>query len=626
MKKRYFTLFATAAIALSGAAATGDPEQGGTYENNIMTQEQFDEFLIIDANDDGSTWTYDEDNAEGRVRYNTDKTTPKDDWLITPAIHLESGKEYKITIDMRVRNKEEVFELKYGTERTAAGMTEEIIGPTTLVNSDGIRMIEFLTVETTGDYYIGIHAMSPADRSYIYFQYLGISSPVDVKAPGMVTDMKITPDIDGAGNAVVSFHTPAVTVGGDPLTEITYIELFRDKERIQTFTDPGIDVDFSWTDEFDDYAEYGDRDPMGNHSWSVLVYNNSGSGKRVTADGFIGINVPAPPETVNAVETANEGEVCITWTEASSDIAGNAIRPEKCTYNIYEISSGKPVEIVTGVTGLTYTYQAIENGNPQDMLKFAVTTTNEGGTSDYSNGSMLIAVGSPYTLPFAESFADGHLGHVFGIFYTSGNPTVYSMKDEGDITSQDGDNGFLAFGSEEAGSGYIRTGKITLDIADPELRFWVLNNGDNDNRNMMGVSVFDSDEIFDHYSATISDLAESRQWGEAVVDLSNWTGKTVSLGFNCALINYQWIMLDNISIAAARPKDGLENVGNDAEASITSGEGYIEVCATDTVVDVFTVDGRRVFSGHCEGSLHVDLARGLYVVRTANVSRRVVVR
>ena len=143
---------------------------------------------------------------------------------------------------------------------------------------------------------------------------------------------------------------------------------------------------------------------------------------------------------------------------------------------------------------------------------------------------------------------------------------------------------------------------------------------------MIGVSVFDSDEIFDHYSATISDLAESRQWGEAVVDLSNWTGKTVGLGFNCALINYQWIMLDNISIAAARPKDGLENVGNDAEASITSGEGYIEVCATDTVVDVFTVDGRRVFSGHCEGSLHVDLARGLYVVRTANVSRRVVVR
>lgn len=111
MKKRYFTLLTAAAIALS-AAATGDPEQGGTYENNIMTEEEFDEFLIIDANNDNATWTYDEDNAEGRVRYNTDKTTPKDDWLISPAIHLEAGMEYKITIDMRVRNKEEVFELK----------------------------------------------------------------------------------------------------------------------------------------------------------------------------------------------------------------------------------------------------------------------------------------------------------------------------------------------------------------------------------------------------------------------------------------------------------------------------------------------------------------------------------
>lgn len=625
MKKRYFTLLTAAAIALS-AAATGDPEQGGTYENNIMTEEEFDEFLIIDANNDNATWTYDEDNAEGRVRYNTDKTTPKDDWLISPAIHLEAGKEYKITIDMRVRNKEEVFELKYGTERSVAGMTDEIIGPTTLVNTDGIRMIEFLTVETTGDYYFGIHAMSPADRSYIYFQYLGISSPVDVKAPGMVTGMKITPDIDGGGSAVVSFHTPAITVDGDPLTEITYIELFRDKERIQTFTAPGIDVDFSWTDEFDDYTEYGDRDPMGNHSWSVLVYNSSGSGKRVTAEGFIGINVPAPPETVNAVETANDGEVCITWTEASSDIAGNAIRPEKCTYNIYEISSDKPVEIATGLIGLTYTYQAIESGKPQDMLKFAVTTTNEGGTSDYSNGSMLIPVGSPYTLPFVESFADGHLSHVFGIFYTSGHPAVYIMNDEGDITAQDGDNGFLAFGSEEAGSGCIRSGKITLDIDDPELRFWVLNHGGNDNRNMIGVSIFDDNDIFEHYSAKISDLAESRQWGEAVVDLSDWTGKTVCLGFNCNLINYQCIMLDNISIAAARPKDSLENVGNGAEASITSGEGYIEVSAPNTAVDVFTVDGRCVFSGHCDGSLRVNLAGGLYVVRAANVSRRVAVR
>lgn len=616
-----------ALVAMTSAnAAVGNAEQGATYENNLEDEDKFNEFKVVNANGDNFQWTYDEDNWEARLRSNTDKTTPKDDWLISPPIYLEAGKEYKLTLDMRVRTTEEVFELKYGTSRTVEAMTETLIEPTVIVNPEGIRFIEFITVETSGDYYFGIHAMSPADRSYIYFQYLGISAPIDVNAPAEVSEIKILPDIDGNGVAEISFKTPEVNVGGNPLTELTKIELLRDNESIHIFESPAVGATMTYTDDFADYEEWGERDPKGKHVWSLLPYNSYGIGKRASETGFIGINIPAPPETVSAVETENIGEVSISWVAADKDIAGNPIRSEKCKYSVYEVSGRTPVEIAKDITELNFTYQALGETDRQDMLKYSVQTTNEGGTSRFSDASRLLAVGKPYDMPYKESFAQGHLESVFGIYVISGNPAGMVMNDEIDLTAQDGDNGFIAVAGENPGDGIeLTTGKINLSTERPQLSFYTYNFTDIKDKNTIEIAVIDGDDRYYPALFTIGESSEKEGWALCKADLSAYTGKTVQLGFDCTINSHPYTLIDNISVADA-PVEGIESLyGADDNFNITAGRDYISVTAEDSIIAVITTDGKTVYSGHCNGTKTIPLSSGLYLVKAGSATKKILI-
>ena len=139
------------------------------YANSFNTTDEQQQFTIIDANGDGSTWAF----YDGMVRYKYNSTYNGDDWLVSPAIKLVAGKKYHFSIGARAHSATypERFEVKAATENTA----EALAAGTEVLPSTDVTTVGFVTYENneftvaeSGYYYIGVHAISDADKYYLY--------------------------------------------------------------------------------------------------------------------------------------------------------------------------------------------------------------------------------------------------------------------------------------------------------------------------------------------------------------------------------------------------------------------------------------------------------------------------
>lgn len=136
--------------------------KGNAYD--VPFSESFDGglngFTIIDVNNDSVTWRL---TPLGQtVEYSWSDKNNADDWLITPAIRLQSGKKYTFSLKARsfTASTPEKFEVKIGTTPTADAMTTQIIDTTVVATEDKTDFSSTFSVDADGTYNIGIHAVS----------------------------------------------------------------------------------------------------------------------------------------------------------------------------------------------------------------------------------------------------------------------------------------------------------------------------------------------------------------------------------------------------------------------------------------------------------------------------------
>lgn len=100
------------------------------YQDNFATD--INGYTVVNANNDGSTWEWHEENNCARYQYCDDNVG--DDWLITPDIKMLGGRTYKVIIEVSAamtRSPERV-EAKWGRGKTAEAMSNSLI-PSTVV-------------------------------------------------------------------------------------------------------------------------------------------------------------------------------------------------------------------------------------------------------------------------------------------------------------------------------------------------------------------------------------------------------------------------------------------------------------------------------------------------------------
>lgn len=241
------------------APYTGDFSQEGTI----------DDYGVIDANNDGKTWTW---SASNGAYYPYSSTNKADDYLILP-IKLEAGKNYNVTVTAASSTSwAEKFEVKAGKTATVEGLSTTIIPETTIQTSTDTEYEGTFTPDEAGTYYVAIHATSDADMFNLKIKKLVIEAGAEGNAPAAVDALTVTPLSDVLG-ATIAFNAPTKSIDGADLAEgdITKIEILRDGNVIHTIENPAPGSAHTYMDIASDLT-------IGTHKYQVITYGASGIG------------------------------------------------------------------------------------------------------------------------------------------------------------------------------------------------------------------------------------------------------------------------------------------------------------------------------------------------------------
>ena len=522
------------------------------YEQVFDSAEKAEDHTIINANNDekydGSprTWEF----YANTMSIGMSNAVTHDDWLISPPVTLQSGKSYVYTLKAFVQSDSypEVLEVKLGNATTAEAMTTSVIEPLTLTNTEVQEFTGIILPETTGKYYIGIHAISPADRYRLYVEGYSIGEPKSAAVPQAPTDLKLVPDANGAFIIKASVTAPTKDIQNEDLESLDRLELWRGSTLVKSFSpiEPGATVTFT-----DEMAQGGDTE------YRAIAYNSHGGSQELKGTVYVGINKPSAPVKADIVETDKDGEVTISWPAVDTDFAGNPLNPDLVSYTIYQLQAETHVVIADDIAGTSYTMKAVEPGD-QKFVHYFVSAQTERGVSDLTETD-LIPCGTPYSLPYRETFANADTDYLMA--FTEDGSAMWSLLSDDNkygVASHSADRGLLLCrGVNEDDFSVIHTLKIHVDdILKPGVMFFTYNlTSDGADNNVVEIQVFADGEWTTLKSAVISTLGTEAGWYLVSASLEEYKGKDVLVGIKVITKSYHETFIDDLTVGSMVAND-----------------------------------------------------------------------
>lgn len=465
------------------------------WSNAISTQDDFNQFTVIDASatpatSTNGTWAFYSSSSTPGARYLYNSTQAGDDWLITPGLNLEAGKAYFVEFhSITSSSYPEEMEVKFGNAPTVEAMTGTLMAAADPGTND-YQLV--LTPEADGVYYIGFHATSEPDMYYIILNNMSVTLAPSTNTPGEVTDINIIPNEEGKAQAKIVFTAPTVNFAGEALTSLTGVRILRSQldEETETYTDaeeianvkrnaaPGAEMQFS-----DIYMTDSTM-----YTYTFIPYNEEGEGRVTTASQWIGLDYPTPVIMPTLTDENGQG-FKLEW-EPSEAANGGVFFPEDVLYQVCTLEEEPylfwniyyPYSLVGEVTGETSFYMSYPMDEDEPWaLQLGVLASNKKNESwDYFDApSNAVYIGAPSVTPVAESFPNGELEN---IWLTDGYQTEngYYYYDTDIYLSEesvDGDNGSVQFvtgyaDEEEADLMLLKSWKLSLaGTTKPQLMF-----------------------------------------------------------------------------------------------------------------------------------------------------------
>ncbi len=327
--KKIFTLISAAVLGLS-AYAEGLPVP------YIAESSGYDNWDIKNLNNDDKTWTPGTDvgitGCTKGLTYRWNTAMAADDWAISPSIHLEAGKEYKIKFAYRTGGYNEKLAVWFGAGNTP----EQLQQGKQLLDFEGkaqtgVKKVEVFSPEADGDYCLGAYAHSDKDMAQIYFA--GVEIVENVFVPATVSALTVTPDPSRALEAKLAWTLPTTDTDGAPFGDGVAVEavtVYRDGVKVADLAGTATE----WTDN----AENGLT--TGKHQYEVEVtVNGAKSAKAAVNSAYIGpveaFNLPLvyslndlAADDFSAFFTVIQGSgssVRRTWQFTTSSYSGNSV-------------------------------------------------------------------------------------------------------------------------------------------------------------------------------------------------------------------------------------------------------------------------------------------------------------
>lgn len=573
-KIRIFIVMATLQLAFSALAASGDV----VYSETFDTEDDFNAWTIVDLNG-GRTW----EPLNGAASYMLDYQTglPGDDWYISPAVSLESGKVYELSFYLGILSKTENLRVCLGTSENPDDFTTVIADFNSVQKGASGDKAYKLLVPSDGQYRIGFYAYSEPNMHRIDIDNVAITEVSSVSVPGEVTNLTVTPGAKGAKTATVAFDTPTVDAGGSPLAELASIAIYRNEEQeaAKTYASPEVGASFSWTDE---------NPEPGFNTYRVVAYNAAGNSREVAATEFIGFDTPVEVSSLLARLNADMS-ISLVWEAPAASVNGGYVDFENMVYRV--LRDGVELDAAVAETEFNDP-RPVQQG--QQLVSYTViAVAGDKESSPVTSNSVLN--GEPLALPYAESFAGQRMVTPWTLDGEINAFDWHTICDDSEIGEfeevpvQDGDDGMIVAESRYADYGdqarFVSPMLEFGNISNPTLTFWFYQarspwydpewDGEVNDRLQVQVS-YDGGEWQNLENATYYLNETPAGWVECSVTLPKK---------ECAFFNIGLLATAESDVSAYR------NMYVDA---ISVDEAPF---AADLVADAFAVDSKRVGVG-----------------------------
>lgn len=540
-----------------------EPAFSATFKSGI----DLAQWTVLDI--DTKKWEYNSDDG-GCVKVTTSTNAASDSWLVTPPVKLIGGCKYDIKVMARSYSSsyEEQFDVMMGAEATAEALTTVILKDQKVCGNEYQPFQGVLEPAESGYYYIGLHATTPTRGGYLYVNLIEVAAPVSSAGPAAVDNFTATAATEGSHNIELSFDVPTTKLDGTALSAVSSIEIRRDGTVIKTISEnitPGQTV--TYTDE---------DAPKGEHEYSVVCVAGELPGAMANAKIFVGFHAPNAVSDIKITEdSANPGNVTISWAAPETDVAGIALPSSALKYIVLN-KDGQT--IATDVETTQYSLQATSN-DTQIFARYLIVAVTEGGESEEIS-SKNCAVGKPYSTPFKESFSNRELSSIWGSAAISGSDywTMIAADTDYDVYPQDNDNGMAFFEGYNRDIAEFYSGKVDLEgLQSPALTFYVYNFGGSSatqSENTIEVQIRDNSGSFQHVETYIvGETGPINEWNKVIVPLDDYFDQIVCVKFIASVKDMRFFYLDNVNITSIA-NHNLTITGIEAPDAVEAGKDF----------------------------------------------------
>lgn len=630
---RYY--YVVNAVSPDGVGAPGETNSlvAGSCDipfiTSFDTQSEFDLWTVVDVTSGGKVWNYDEDNHRLRHPWSMDNLI--DDYIVSPGLKLDGSKTYSVSFDayQMVANYDEHVMLYFGPSQDVSTMT--LILDTQKLTESPVNFEGTVAPSESGVWYIAFRSTAPRNGFMSYVDNVKVMEKGSSAVAAGVSNFKAEAADGGKLEVTLSFDAPTTSMQGSALTNITHIDILRGEssEPIKTFDAPAPGAHLSWTDT---------SVKQGIHTYRVIVYTQAGAGEPTAAKVFAGIDVPESP--VDFTVTGSQGERKLTWKAPAQGQNGGNLNG-LLSYKIVRVTNDNEEVIENSYESTSYT--DTWTTKEQAFVYYAVSAVTSAGVSE-SVKSQSFAVGDPYELPYAESFADAKpQTNPWSIEQVVGYNGSWELNASGSdpyTSAQDADGGLATFDGYHGWTDGVELRLISPTIGlshykDITLSFYMYHyNG------IAGWWQEEADPVGETMIVEISEggapfkaipdasyqlYADKSGWEKHELKLDDFKANDgVRIAFRGHGAGNFNIHLDNIKIDGTFDPSGVKEVTG-ASFSVWTEKGAIEVSGIENDAAVYDMAGRKV-AVLTASAPRAEVPAGIYLVSCGGETAKVLVK
>ncbi len=574
-----------------------------------FSDEVNDLITIENSNGDDTTWVLGDGFAVYRFG-----DVDGDDWLFTPPLKFEEGKNYRLTSDLVAGlGREERIEVKYGLAASSEAMTGTIAEVFDFSDKE-FQLNKVFTMAESGNYVIGIHTLSSEDHFALTVNSICVEETYHSDAPG-TPGLSIEAGEKGDLSAILTITAPNETFMGGELKQLDSANIYLAGEKVGEIKDVAPGQVYTYTDT---------NCQAGYNTYTVEFINSYGSGEKTEATVFVGMDAPLPVANLT-LKIEGDGQV-VTWEPQTVGVNGGYVDPASLQYSISYYNEGAWVTY-EGLMDETEIETDCDMTGFQRWLVFGVIAINENGQSDPAYSNVMI-VGDSYDIPLTDTFDGGANEY----FWANSNPfgtENVSWTSSGQMSAgQIG--GCLVFSpymffAEPPFISTLTSGLLNVsNKTDLAFSFWYYNDVEANTGDTITV------EVYDQYTDTLYPMDEVTLGGTETGWLEFSKSISIPESMEAARVH---ITINSVNGNRVYIDDFNADASN-AVASLGASDVIVNVVDSqivvagleDETVGIFSANGQAEYNGKASGVLKVTVSKGIYIVNVGGKAQKVMVK